>query len=58
MDDLEDVPRELKRKMTFVPVSHMGEVLDAALEAGGRSRRPRRRTRGTPSASAQARRRR
>jgi ATP-dependent Lon protease len=57
VDDLEDVPRELKRKMTFVPVSHMSEVLDAALESGARPRRRRRRSRGAPSAPAQARRR-
>jgi len=32
LQDLCDIPRELKRKMTFVPVTHMDEVLEAALE--------------------------
>jgi len=55
LDDLEDIPRELKRKMTFVPVSHMNEVLDVALEGGPRRRRAR--STPAPSAPAQARRR-
>ena len=33
MDDLEDIPAEVKRKITFVPVSHMDEVLEHALES-------------------------
>jgi ATP-dependent Lon protease len=32
MQDLRDIPRELKRKVCFIPVSHMNEVLEAALE--------------------------
>jgi ATP-dependent Lon protease len=32
LQDLEDIPRELKRKVTFIPVSDMDEVLEAALE--------------------------
>ena len=32
LQDLSDIPRDLKRKMTFVPVTHMDEVLEAALE--------------------------
>ncbi len=32
MQDLDEIPRELKRKITFVPVTHMDEVLEAALE--------------------------
>jgi ATP-dependent Lon protease len=53
LDDLEDVPREVKRKMTFVPVSHMSEVLAVALE-GDVPRKRRRRTPSTPSVPAQA----
>lgn len=29
--DLEEIPANVKRKMTFIPVSHMDEVLDIAL---------------------------
>ena len=32
MQDLGDIPKELKRKVTFIPVTHMDEVLAAALE--------------------------
>ncbi len=32
MQDLRDIPRELKRKVCFIPVTHMDEVLEAALE--------------------------
>jgi len=32
LQDLADIPRELKRKVHFIPVTHMDEVLDAALE--------------------------
>jgi hypothetical protein len=31
MKDLEGIPKELRRKLTFLPVSHMREVLDLAL---------------------------
>lgn len=31
MRDLRDLPKELRRRMTFIPVDHMDEVLDAAL---------------------------
>jgi ATP-dependent Lon protease len=55
LDDLQEIPRELKRKMTFVPVSHMNEVLDVALEGGPRRRRAP--STPVPSAPAQARRR-
>ena len=30
--DLREVPKELKRRITFLPVSHMREVLDHVLE--------------------------
>jgi ATP-dependent Lon protease len=40
--DLEDIPREAKRKLRFVPVATMDQVLDAALESEGAP--PRRRT--------------
>jgi len=32
LQDLDEIPRELKRKIQFVPVTHMDEVLDAVLE--------------------------
>jgi ATP-dependent Lon protease len=31
MKDVEEIPKELRRKLTFVPVTHMREVLDVAL---------------------------
>jgi ATP-dependent Lon protease len=31
MKDVESIPKELRRKLTFLPVSHMREVLDLAL---------------------------
>ena len=42
--DLRDVPAELNRRVEFVGVSHMDEVLDAALERAPTSRRRARRT--------------
>jgi len=39
LQDLRDIPRDLKRKVTFVPVDHMEEVLEVALE-----QRPQRRS--------------
>jgi len=53
LDDLEEIPRELARKITFVPVSHMGEVLEAALETPPRRRRAAAPT-PVPAAPAQA----
>jgi ATP-dependent Lon protease len=38
LQDLDEIPRELRRKITFVPVSHMDEVIEAALEERPRSR--------------------
>jgi ATP-dependent Lon protease len=32
LQDLRDIPRDLKKKITFIPVEHMDEVLDAALD--------------------------
>ena len=32
LKDVAEIPRELKRKITFIPVTDMSEVLDAALE--------------------------
>ena len=32
MVDVEEIPREIKRKMTFVPVEHMRDVIAFALE--------------------------
>ena len=37
--DLRDIPKDLKRRISFVPVDHMDDVLEAALE-GGSGRRP------------------
>ena len=31
MNDVEAIPKELRRKLTFVPVSDMSEVLDVVL---------------------------
>ncbi len=39
MRDLRDLPKELRRRMTFIPVDHMDEVLDAAI-AWESDRRP------------------
>ncbi|UCE85733.1 MAG: endopeptidase La [Deltaproteobacteria bacterium] len=36
--DLRQIPAELKRRITFIPVTHMDEVLEAALVGGGRDR--------------------
>ena len=32
LQDVAEIPKELKRKLTFIPVTHMNEVLEAALE--------------------------
>jgi ATP-dependent Lon protease len=45
--DLDEIPREAKRKLRFIPVSTMDEVLAAALEA--ESPAPRRRSPGRAS---------
>jgi len=42
--DLREIPKELKKRITFVPVKHMREVLDHVLEAP-LEWRPRKRTR-------------
>ena len=52
LKDVAEIPRQLKRKMTFVPVEHMSEVLEAALEEELVPRREPQPTRGTPIASA------
>jgi ATP-dependent Lon protease len=60
MQDLVEIPRELKRRLTFIPVSHMDEVLEAALERSplsSRSRRALARSRSAPSAPLSAQRR-
>jgi ATP-dependent Lon protease len=38
LQDLRDIPKDLKRRIEFIPVDHMDEVLDAALD---RPRMPR-----------------
>jgi ATP-dependent Lon protease len=45
--DLNDIPKDLKRRITFIPVEHMYEVLDAAFEQGS----PRRRRGSAPPAT-------
>jgi ATP-dependent Lon protease len=55
--DLRDLPRDLKRRIAFVPVEHMDDVLEAALE-GGTGRRAvaaGRTPRGRPASPAAAR---
>jgi len=32
LQDLAEIPKDLKRRITFIPVDHMDEVLEAALE--------------------------
>ena len=32
LQDLNEIPADLKKKITFIPVEHMDEVLEAALE--------------------------
>jgi ATP-dependent Lon protease len=44
LQDLADIPRDLKRRITFIPVENMDEVLDAALEKPNTGRRPARRS--------------
>jgi ATP-dependent Lon protease len=47
LQDLSDIPKDLKRRITLVPVDHMDEVLEAALDVAALRRRPgRRRPRG------------
>jgi ATP-dependent Lon protease len=40
MTEVEEIPKELRRKITFVPVSDMREVLDAALAEKPAWRKP------------------
>ena len=40
LKDVDEIPKELKRRITFVPVSHMHEVLEVALERSVRWTRP------------------
>ncbi len=46
--DLRDLPREVKKKITFVPVDHMNDVLEVALDRAPVPRTKRRRTRARP----------
>jgi len=43
MQDLHDIPKDLKRRITFLPVDHMDDVLEAAFEPVKPARRPARR---------------
>jgi ATP-dependent Lon protease len=58
LNDLQDLPHELKRRIRFIPVDHMNEVLEAALEQSvSRRGTPPRSPRGpaaTPVASAKS----
>jgi ATP-dependent Lon protease len=55
LNDLQDLPPDLKRRIRFIPVEHMDEVLEAALEQAPARRvpptRPPRGTSTTPLAS-------
>ncbi len=33
LQDLEEIPKDLKRKITLIPVDHLDQVLEAALES-------------------------
>jgi len=59
LEDLKDIPKDLKRRITFLPVDHMDEVLEAALEGpvGRRKERSssRRGTAAAPAVSARTR---
>ncbi|RIL06301.1 MAG: endopeptidase La [Proteobacteria bacterium] len=50
LPDLEEIPREAKRRLRFVPVATMEQVLEAALECDTPA--PRRRARGATSVTA------
>jgi ATP-dependent Lon protease len=54
VQDLKDIPEELRRKMTFIPVSHMEEVLKAALTVDPTSKRSRKRATGAKPRSRSA----
>jgi ATP-dependent Lon protease len=43
LQDLRDIPKDLKRRITFIPVDHMDDVLAAVLEGPTTQRRPARR---------------
>jgi ATP-dependent Lon protease len=47
--DLREIPAELARRIRFVPVSHVDEVFEVALEAVPRPRSPRPRTPAAPA---------
>jgi ATP-dependent Lon protease len=47
LQDLREIPRDLKRNIRFVPVDHMDQVLEAALERPSRRRAPRSRRSGS-----------
>jgi ATP-dependent Lon protease len=49
LQDLRDIPRDLKKRITFIPVEHMDEVLAAALERTPVPRNRRRRARAQAS---------
>ena len=55
LQDLAEIPKDLKRRITFLPVDHMDQVLEAALEAVPARRRGRAsRARVSPSRVAAA----
>jgi ATP-dependent Lon protease len=39
LQDLQDIPRDLMRRITFIPVDHMDDVLEAALEVAKPTRK-------------------
>ena len=54
MKDVEEIPKDLRRKITFIPVSDMREALDAALSEQPVWRTSARSRRGVPSSAAPA----
>ncbi len=48
LQDLDDIPKDLKRRMVFIPVDHMDGVLEVALDRDAASAAPRSRKRRDP----------
>jgi predicted ATP-dependent protease len=48
VQDLHDIPKDLKRRITFIPVDHMDDVLEAALDRDAAPAGPRSRSRREP----------
>ncbi len=48
LQDLDDIPKDLKRRIVFIPVDHMGEVLEVALDRDAAPAAPRSHNRRDP----------